>query len=313
MELSVVVSTHNRASDLARFLDSMSRMKPLSRGDWEVVVVDNNSSDDTKAVVARAAAAAPERVRYVFEGRQGKSRGLNAGLATVRGRIVAFTDDDAIVRPEWAQSIVEFFDRNPDAMCVGGKVELFNPEDAPTSTRTMTEPQVIGIDEFDVTCIQIIGCNMALRKEVLSGTGAFDIDIGPGTKFAAAEDLDYLYRVIKNGYKSHYEPSIGIFHNHGRRSKADLERLAFNYLTGRGAFYWKHAIRGDRRVMRYAYWEMRSYLGFKSLRAPFDANVRKQLNYLRLLVRGALRYGFARHEFSRDQKPRPVAPSGKPS
>src|SRR5262245_25621629 len=112
MELSVVVSTHNRASDLARFLESLSRMKPLPRGDWEVVIVDNNSSDETKAVVERAMAADAERIRYVFEARQGKSFGLNAGLAAVQGRIVAFTDDDAIVRPEWAQSIVQFFDRN---------------------------------------------------------------------------------------------------------------------------------------------------------------------------------------------------------
>ena len=301
MELSVLVSTHNRASDLARFLDSLSRMKPLPRGDWEVIVVDNNSSDDTKSVVERAVASAPERIRYVFEARQGKSRGLNAGLAAVQGRIVAFTDDDAVVRPEWAESIIQFFDNHPEAVCVGGRVELFNPEDALTSTRMMGESHVIGIDELDVTCIQIIGCNMAFRKEVLSETGAFDTDIGPGSKFGVAEDLDYLYRVLSRGYQAHYAPSIAVLHNHGRRSKSDLDRLAFNYLTGRGAFYWKHAMSGDRRALRLAYLEMRSYVGLRSLRVLFDAGVRKELNYLRLLVCGALRYGFGGRDSSQHQ------------
>jgi GT2 family glycosyltransferase len=309
MELSVLVSTHNRARDLARFLDSLSRMKPLPRGNWEVIVVDNNSSDDTKSVVERAVASAPERIRYVFEARRGKSRGLNAGLAAVQGRIVAFTDDDAVVRPEWAESIVQFFDNHPEAVCVGGRVELFNPEDASTSTRMMGESQVIGIDELDVTCIQIIGCNMAFRKEVLSETGAFDTDIGPGSKFGVAEDLDYLYRVLSRGYQAHYEPSIAVLHNHERRSKSDLDRLAFNYLTGRGAFYWKHATSGDRRALRLAYREMRSYVGLRSLRVLFDAGVRKELNYLRLLVRGALRYGFGDRDSSQHQHRGPIAPS----
>ncbi len=298
MELSIVVSTFNRAGDLVRFLDGISRMPPLPRGEWELIVVDNNSSDDTKSVVERAIAAPRGNVRYVFEARQGKSFGLNAGLASARGRIIAFTDDDAIVQPDWASSIVRFFDRNPDAVCVGGKVELYDPEDAPTSTRAMGEPLEIGIDEFSVTNIQIIGCNMAMRKEIVSAIGTFDVDIGPGSKYGVAEDLDYLYRVLKRGYKIYYEPSIAVLHNHGRRSKADLDRLAYNYLVGRGAFYWKHAMRGDRHAMRLAYREVRSYLELRSVRAPFGRGLRKNLKYLRLLVQGAFRYGFGRRESS---------------
>ena len=130
MDLSIVVSSFNRAGDLTRFLDSLGRMEVPGRQTWEVIVVDNNSTDETRQVVERAATGCEDQVRYLFEPRQGKSFALNTALSRVRGRIVAFTDDDAIVRPDWVRSIIDFFDRHPDAVCVGGKVELFNPADA---------------------------------------------------------------------------------------------------------------------------------------------------------------------------------------
>jgi len=290
MDLSIVVGTFNRAGDLTRFLDSLKQMEVPAHRTWEVIIVDNNSTDETRKVVERAATGREDQVRYMFEPRQGKSFALNSALSRARGQIVAFTDDDAIVRPDWVRSIIDFFERHPDAVCVGGKVELFNPADAPTSTRVSETASVIDLRTFSAVYIPIIGCNMAFRASLIRQIGAFDTDIGPGSKFGVAEDLDYLYRIVRANHPIHYEPSISLLHNHGRRTPEELKRLHFNYFTGRGAFYCKHALKGDTRVLRFIWWETRGYVGWKTFRAIFDRDAREDTVHLWTLMRGAFRY-----------------------
>ena len=71
VDLSVVIPTFNRASQLRQVLDSLANQ---DAGDvrYEVVVVDNNSTDDTRSVANEMMSAArPGLIRYVFEPRPG--------------------------------------------------------------------------------------------------------------------------------------------------------------------------------------------------------------------------------------------------
>ena len=92
VDISVVLSTYNRASMLPAALDALLAQRTAIV--YEVILVDNNSTDGTRELAARYVAAHPERVRYVFERQQGLSYGRNTGIAAARGAIVAFTDDD---------------------------------------------------------------------------------------------------------------------------------------------------------------------------------------------------------------------------
>jgi Glycosyl transferase family 2 len=102
MDLTVPIATYNRAAILGEAIESAlaQRLPPSVR--WELVVVDNNSHDDTKAVVEHYIRTSAVPVCYLFEGRQGKSYALNAGLKRAEGDVIAFTDDDVLVSPEWA-------------------------------------------------------------------------------------------------------------------------------------------------------------------------------------------------------------------
>ena len=99
MKFSVVIATYNRADELPRTLDSLSEMK--TTGPWEVVIVDNNSSDNTRDVVLERVGSFPVPLHYIFEREQGRSAALNAGIRAARGEIIAITDDDVRVDPEW--------------------------------------------------------------------------------------------------------------------------------------------------------------------------------------------------------------------
>ncbi len=286
IDVSVLVSTCNRAPDIARLLECLEQQQLSADRRWELVVVDNNSTDQTATVVRNVETTNPYPIRYLFERRQGKSHALNSGLTVARGRLIAFTDDDVLPPSGWLQGIIDFFEAHPDATCIGGAVHLYNPDDAPVSIRLATEPATANATTFDANYIPIMGCNMAMRAGLIRQIGAFDVKLGPGTRLVAAEDLDYLYRVVRAGHQIHYAPDILVLHNHGRSTAEELEKLTRGYLLGRGAFYCKYLLKLDRRVTRWAYWELRENL-VRTVLPPFS---REAARKLRLLMKGVVTY-----------------------
>src|SRR6201988_2356961 len=120
LDLSIAVTTHNRADVLAGAIESLVS-QDLDPARYEIVVVDNNSSDHTRSVVESFARNHPN-VKYVFEPRQGIVFGRNTGIRTSLGPIIAFTDDDVRVSGNWAAIILEVMAAHPEVACVGGKV-----------------------------------------------------------------------------------------------------------------------------------------------------------------------------------------------
>ncbi len=67
--------------------------------------MDNNSKDRTRETVEDFRRAYPNRFRYLFEPRQGKSYALNAGISKALGDILVFTDDDVTFEPTWLRNL----------------------------------------------------------------------------------------------------------------------------------------------------------------------------------------------------------------
>src|SRR5262245_40660698 len=131
MNATVLIATYNRARILGDAIEAVLTQRTSRDFQWELLIVDNNSRDDTRAVVERYADVSLVPVRYLFESRQGKSHALNAGLGHARGAIVAFTDDDVIVPPDWLSTATSVLDRWGADGC-GGRV-LPKWETAPPS------------------------------------------------------------------------------------------------------------------------------------------------------------------------------------
>ena len=120
LKLSVVVCTRNRAASLARTLDSLARVEPPRRADWQVVVVDNGSGDDTAQVIERFRDRLP--MRALFEPRPGVSHARNAAVAASDGDYLVWTDDDVTVCRAWLRSYESAFEAHPRAAFFGGPV-----------------------------------------------------------------------------------------------------------------------------------------------------------------------------------------------
>lgn len=281
MDLSIVVSSKNRQEDVGRLLHSLQSVQVSDGRKWELVFVDNDSGDDTARVVQEFAPLSRFPIRYVLERGRGKSRGVNAGINLSHGRYIALTDDDAIVPSDWVERIIDYLDANPAVSCVGGKVKPFSPDIANLSLRVSDISELVDAETFAVTSIPVIGCNMTIRRRVFEKIGLFDVDLGPGSAARSAEDLDLLYRVINAGFQIAYEPSIWVHHNHERRDASVVEAVKDAYRLGRGAYYAKFILAGDRRVLRWAYWELRNQLARRD---------EQGWRTLRWLLKGALGY-----------------------
>ena len=233
---SVVVSTHDRAEDLKRCLTSLH---PLLAAGHEIIVVDNcPSGPQTYELVSQHPG-----VRYIVEPRKGASAARNCGVAAASHEVVAFTDDDAEVEPEWLESLLANF-ADPSVALVTG---LTLPRELETDAQIWferTNAFKCGVDrrEFDFRTLDplaagVLGAsvNMAVRRDVLCEVGMFDELLGPGSACKAGEDHELFCRVLARGYRAIYEPEAVVWHRHRREWEA-LRTQLYNY--GVAVFAW---------------------------------------------------------------------------
>lgn len=252
--VTVAVCTRNRAAQLPTCLDAI-RSLHYPRHLLDVVVVDNAPSDhSTRDVVERFAG-----FRYLLEPRPGLDWARNRAAVEARGDIVAYTDDDVSVDPEWVRAIATAFAEEPDAMCVTG---LVVPDELDTDAQIMFE-RYGGFGrgfERDVFRVDVAGghgaarlyggtgrfgtgANMAFRRRFFGEAGLFDPALDVGTRTNGGGDLDMFFRVLKSGHSLVYEPAAIVRHRHRRDAAALATQIANNgigfyaYLVRNAAAY----------------------------------------------------------------------------
>jgi len=290
IRVSVLLSTCNRCDKLRLFLEAMKTGGSFGLKSTEVLVVDNNSSDATKQVVAEYLHLENPSFRYLRDDKPGKSRALNTAIRQARGDIIAFTDDDCIPDSGWVDGILKEFDSDPELSVLGGRVELYDPNDTHQATLLSNSRTLVKTAKGACHPPTIIGANMSFRRAVLDVTRGFDPVLGPGTICKAAEDLDLIYRSLRKHFKIAYSPDVVVFHNHGRRTEAEDNKTSRAYALGRGAFYFKFLLRLDVQVAMVALGEV-----FNLVRTLAKGMItRKRFSYHRLtlpaLFRGAFYY-----------------------
>lgn len=236
-DVTVLVCTRDRPRDLARCLDALGRCDPAPR---EVIVVDN--APDLPG--ARRVVEGRTGVRRVEEPRPGLSRARNTGLAAATGEIVAFTDDDVEVAPNWLAPIRAAF-CDPAVGCVTG---LVLPADLASEAAATFEFALGGLAPsfrpvtFDRSLLEQpfgeapptwkvgAGANMALRRQMTEEVGPFDERLGAGAA-GCSEDSELLHRALAGGWLCRYEPAAVVFHHH-RASPEALRRQMRAYIRG---------------------------------------------------------------------------------
>ncbi len=183
VDVTVIVCTRNRKESLAAALESLQSLVTTDSLTYEILVIDNGSDDGTRELVHEFVARDPQQWKYFSEPEKGLSRARNCGIRHARGEIIAFTDDDVIVDPNWLSALWNTFESKPDVIAVQGKILLqkeierlppwADPEDLLFCTCYDPSPAPVRAD-------MLVGANMALRGEVFKKHGLFDPRLGAG-------------------------------------------------------------------------------------------------------------------------------------
>ncbi|HSI97274.1 MAG TPA: glycosyltransferase family 2 protein [Gaiellaceae bacterium] len=212
--LSLVVCTHNRRRDLERCLRAVGLLDERV----EVIVVDSGSQPSCRALVEGHAREFP-LLRYVREDEPGLSRARNRGIAEASAGIVAFVDDDAVPRADWAGRVVSAFDADDRIGCVGGAcVPVFDGE----RPRWLSDRllQFTGITRFGPRAREArssaewpFGANIAFRREALPSGEPFAEELGRnGETLLSGEESALIGSVRAAGWKIWLEPRAVVEH-----------------------------------------------------------------------------------------------------
>jgi glycosyltransferase involved in cell wall biosynthesis len=225
----------------------------------EIIIVDNGSTDATGELLATFASTRPGLVRLVHESLPGLARARNTGYKAALGRLVVFTDDDCYPQPDFLEQITHALDTNGwDYM--GGRVNLFDPLDAPITIKTDTEKFEIRAGSH-IEAGLIHGANFSFKRSVLEFLGGFDARFGAGAPLISGEDMDIIARASVAGFCGGYDPRPIVAHHHRRRDQREIDKLNAGYDVGRGAYHAKMLLVKDARWIyaRHWYWRFRIF------------------------------------------------------
>jgi glycosyltransferase involved in cell wall biosynthesis len=242
--LSVVVPTRNRPEHAASCVRSILE----SPGFHEILVVDQSDQQDTQAAIE---GLGDPRVRYVRSALRGATNGRNQGIELSTGGVVAFTDDDCRVAPDWAAGILSIFGGSPEVAVVCGRVLV--PEAVQSQGFTTGFEPVVREWQGRFPSPQNdwgITANFAVRRDVFAQVGPFDGRLGPGTSLGCGEEHDFLFRVFKAGLKVVNAREVAVDHLGVRAHGAETRNLLQLYAKGTAAALFKHVRLGDVDAMK---------------------------------------------------------------
>lgn len=217
---------------------------------FEVIVVDQSPHSDIGDALTNLIGV-DSRLRYLRTPLPGKSRALNLAIRKSDATIFAFTDDDCLVPADWLTRIVDSFVRLPDAGLLFGDVFCPTGHDWETSFvpaisfgRERRLPPT-----FLPRVNNLLGANMAVRREVFRRVGLFDVRLGPGGLLGVVnEEVDLHLRALRArpSIPVYLTPSFHVVHEYGQRPLGDPARQLLRlYQMGKAAMLTKHARRGD--------------------------------------------------------------------
>lgn len=240
--VSLTVCSRNRPQLLA---DTIASILSGAHVPAELIVVDQ--SDEPHAELSQLGAVPGCQIRYLRDRPRGVAAARNMALASARHEICVLTDDDMLVSPDWLGNLVHALVEAEPGAVVTGQVRSAPADsgDFTSSLKVETRPIVY---EGRIGDDVLYTGNMAILRSTFEDVGGFDECLGPGTKYPAAEDNDFGYRLLEKGYRIHYVPDAIVYHRSWRNQR-DFLALKWRYGIGRGAYYAKHASLRDRYML----------------------------------------------------------------
>ena len=241
---SIVIPTYNGERTMRRCLEALHALSAGSPP-HEIIAADNGSSDRTVAIIREF----PDVVLVEERETRGASAARNAGARNARGEILAFTDQDCIVSPQWLCAVRHAF-RDPGVIAAGGAIQGVPPQN--DVQRWMNSRKILdqewaltkGLRPYMQTA------NAFFRRRDFAEVGGFDADIPFG-----GDDCDFSWRLQEaTGGRLVYVPDALVLHDH-RCSLKGLFRQGMKNAQGGAYLRMKWGSKLPRKRLSTSLWE----------------------------------------------------------
>jgi len=182
--ITVVIAAYNEEKDLPKCLTAITT-QDFPKEDYEILVVDNNSTDKT-AEIAKSFGA-----RVITETKQGNTPAVKCGMDAAEGEIIANTDADTVVFPDWLATIKKIFE-DPKVVGATGSAWVKTGNKFKDFVYRKIYDIFIGFN-FLIGKPHFTGFNMVTRKKTYDEIGGLD------PAFTMSPDVDLGLRLAKKG------------------------------------------------------------------------------------------------------------------
>jgi mycofactocin glycosyltransferase len=211
-DVTVVIPVRDRHAELARCL---SGLRDLPR----VIVVDD-ASHDPQAIERIAAGHGAAVIRRPVNGGPGAAR--NTGLSAADTELVAFLDSDCVPAPGWLENLLPHF-ADPAVGAVAPRIVphqagpswLARYEGASSTLDMGARPSVV---RPGARVSYVPGAALVVRKAA-AGDGFRE-------RMYVGEDVDFVWRLARAGWRVRYEPRAVMGHDHRVTFRAWFTRRA---------------------------------------------------------------------------------------
>ncbi len=213
--VTLIISAYNEERVIAKKLENTVALEyPKDR--LEVIVVSDGSTDTTDQIVASFADMGITLLRQLQ--REGKTAGLNAGVAKAKGDIIVFSDANIFYQPDAINFLVRNF-ADPQVACVTGDSRYM---DLQSTAAHMQENNYWNYERFIRSMESRLGSTVggdgaifAIRRNVykpLSNDAVHDF-------LVPLELVCNGFRCVFESRAVGYEPSAGDFKGEFRRKR----------------------------------------------------------------------------------------------
>ena len=216
MRFSLILGTIDRTDELGECLASLAAQ---THKDFELIVVDQNKDERLVPVLAPYEVVFP--ILHLRTDKKGLSRAKNLGLRHASYEIIGFPDDNCQYPPDLLARVAKFFAETPEAAGLCGKSVDERGEDSNLRFDTKPGP----VDRYNVWR-RAMAYNIFVRTASTRGVW-FDERLGPGagTKWGAADETDFVLRLLERGVLIHYDPTLLAIHP---QPVTEFDEAAFN-------------------------------------------------------------------------------------
>ncbi|MEU2678758.1 glycosyltransferase family 2 protein [Streptomyces sp. NPDC007107] len=174
----ICVYTEERWHDI---LDAVASVRAQSLPAGEILLVVDHNPALLRRLTEEFGDGRGVRV-LANAGPRGLSAGRNTGIATARGAVVAFLDDDAVAEPDWLRRLDQGYD-DPEVMAVGGRTlpswaSGRRPVWFPEEFDWVVGCSYLGLPPGRARVRNVLGGNASFRRTAFDAAGGFATGIG---------------------------------------------------------------------------------------------------------------------------------------